>query len=95
MNQAADCPYCEHSRFGLPDPQKVAELVAQISIAPSLRANAEIYHTRLAACASCESLRGEVLCAHCGCFVLFRARPVNSYCPHPEGDRWAAPRLPR
>jgi hypothetical protein len=33
-------------------------------------------------------LKGAVLCAHCGCFVLFRARPADSYCPHPEGGKW-------
>jgi hypothetical protein len=70
------------------DRRKIAELVRQIPIDPSLCSGAAVYDARLGVCASCESLREEILCAYCGCFVLFRARPVNSYCPHPKGDRW-------
>jgi hypothetical protein len=88
MYPTVNCPYCERDRFGTLDPQKVKDIVGQIPIAPSLCSDAASYKARLVVCDSCESLRGEVLCAYCGCFVLFRARPIHAYCPHPEGDRW-------
>ncbi|GHU77106.1 hypothetical protein FACS189461_5330 [Spirochaetia bacterium] len=56
---------------------------------PSLRAGEKTYEGRLEICAACESLRMRILCAHCGCYVQFRALPVNGFCPHPAGDKWA------
>ena len=83
---------CPCPRCGLgPDlfnPERIAILAAEIRIDPSLAAEKEVYETRLEACGKCEALREGVLCSHCGCFVLFRARPKKSSCPHPEGDRW-------
>jgi hypothetical protein len=69
-------------------PERIAAIVAETPIAESLAAENSLYEKRLAVCKSCESLREAVLCAYCGCFVLFRARPKKSYCPHPKGDLW-------
>jgi hypothetical protein len=82
----ADCPYCGET----PDlsPEKVARLVEEIPLARELRADLDVLQERLAVCHGCEYLRGEVLCSHCGCFVLFRARIAKSYCPCPGGDLW-------
>ncbi|GHV44083.1 hypothetical protein AGMMS49546_27450 [Spirochaetia bacterium] len=82
----ADCPRCEAQ--GDFSPEAIAAQVEGVYIAPSLRAGSALYGKRLAACSRCDSLREKVLCAHCGCFVLFRARPAKGYCPHPEGDKW-------
>jgi hypothetical protein len=79
------CPYCEPEIF---TQEKVAALAAEIRIDPSLAAEKELYEKRLDTCMECEALREQVMCAHCGCFVLFRARVAKSYCPHPNGDRW-------
>ena len=81
------CPRCGPS----PDfftPEKIAEKLREIYIAPSRAAEETVFNRRLEECGRCESLREQVLCSHCGCFVMFRARPDKSYCPHPEGDRW-------
>jgi hypothetical protein len=64
------------------------EIVAGILVAPDLKADDPVIAGRLACCAACGALREDVLCAYCGCFVLFRARPKESRCPHPEGDKW-------
>ena len=69
-------------------PEQIAALAAEIKIDPSLAATEEVYQKRLGVCNECEALREGVLCAHCGCFTLFRARPLKSNCPHPEGDKW-------
>jgi hypothetical protein len=71
-------------------PEKVAALVAKIPINPALVAEGPLYNGRLAACERCDALRGGVLCAHCGCFVLFRARSRAQICPHPGGNKWPA-----
>ncbi|MDR1220066.1 MAG: DUF6171 family protein, partial [Treponema sp.] len=67
---------------------RVAEISAALPLEPSLRADRVVFEARLERCASCASLREEVLCAWCGCFVQFRARSKAGYCPHPEGDKW-------
>ncbi|MDR0641153.1 MAG: DUF6171 family protein [Treponema sp.] len=56
----------------------------------SLRAGESLLRRRLACCSSCDSLREQVLCAQCGCFVRFRAAVLKSWCPSPAGDKWAA-----
>jgi hypothetical protein len=81
------CPRCESATEDL-TPEKIAALAQQIRIDPALAAEKKLYEKRLDTCKECEALRETILCSHCGCFVLFRARPVNSYCPHPAGDRW-------
>ncbi|MDR2741566.1 MAG: DUF6171 family protein [Treponema sp.] len=70
-------------------PEAVANLAARLPLDAALRAGAVEYQRRLAVCEVCEALRNGILCAHCGCFVLFRARILAAYCPHPGGDRWA------
>ena len=88
MNEAIrPCPRCDRE-MELFDREKVAALAAGIPLAPSLAAEERVIEKRLAACSECEALREEVLCSHCGCFILFRARPSLGYCPHPNGDRW-------
>jgi hypothetical protein len=69
-------------------PEAVAALVDKTRIAPALAAGETQYQSRLKACAVCDALREKVLCAHCGCFVQFRARTAKSYCPNPTGDKW-------
>jgi len=81
------CPHCELGQDFF-NPEKIAALVAEIKIDPSLAAEKDVYEKRLKACGECDALRDEVLCSHCGCFILFRARPAKSYCPHPAGDKW-------
>jgi hypothetical protein len=75
-------------------PARAAELAAAIPIAPSLRADDAVYQARLDRCTSCSGLREGVLCAWCGCFVRFRARPKQATCPYPAGDRWAVKKSP-
>jgi len=81
---------CRHCRneFAIPDSAQVTELVALIPIDPSLRADDDVYAARLEQCATCADLREGVLCAWCGCFVQFRARIKDSYCPSPAGSCW-------
>jgi hypothetical protein len=79
------CPRCEQEILTA---EKIAALAAEIKIEPSLAAEKPVYEKRLASCRGCEALRDTVLCGHCGCFILFRARAAKSYCPHPAGDRW-------
>jgi hypothetical protein len=82
----ADCPYCGEA-LDL-SPEKVARLVEEIPLARELRVDSEVLKERLAVCRNCRDLRGELICSHCGCFVLFRARIAKSYCPYPGGNRW-------
>ena len=81
------CPRCGQGSEILSQ-EKIAELVKELPIDPSLAAGEKVYEKRLLACNECEALSEEVLCSYCGCFILFRARPSKSYCPHPKGDRW-------
>jgi DNA-directed RNA polymerase subunit RPC12/RpoP len=83
---SSDCPRC--GREVDLSSERIAAIVAETPIAPSLAAEEELYQKRLSVCGACDALREAVLCAHCGCFVLFRARPKKSYCPHPKGDLW-------
>ena len=82
-----DCPGCARKEFDL-NPEAVSALVDQIPISPELKADEEIIAKRLAACFGCDALRGEVLCGYCGCFIRFRVRPREAYCPHPAGEKW-------
>ena len=88
MNDAKKpCPRCSTGADFF-TPEIIAQKLKEIPIAPSLAAEEIVYKKRLMVCNECEDLRDEVLCSHCGCFVLFRARPVHGYCPHPKGDKW-------
>ena len=82
-----NCPGCRKFEFEL-SPEKIAALAAQIPISSDQRADEGILDKRLAACSACEAVREGVLCAFCGCFILFRARVCKAYCPHPNGDKW-------
>jgi hypothetical protein len=86
------CPRCEsaaRSSLGeLPTAAQLAEYTAGVFVEASLRVAAAQYEARLEVCAACDALREGVLCAHCGCFAQFRARPKSAWCPHPAGDRW-------
>jgi hypothetical protein len=83
------CPRCGDGALAALTPERLAALAAQSPVPASLRAGDEIYRRRLDRCGDCGALREQVLCAHCGCFVQFRAAVLNSYCPNPGGDRWA------
>ena len=82
------CPRC-----GLDDgflkPEAIALRLKEIHIDPSSAADEAIFTRRLEECDKCDSLKEEVLCSHCGCFVMFRARVDKGYCPHPQGNKWA------
>ena len=84
-----DCPGCGRRNIDL-SPEAVASLVDQIPISLELKARPEVFEERLSLCSSCDALREGVLCAFCGCFVRFRARPGKAYCPHPAGAKWPA-----
>jgi hypothetical protein len=83
---APGCPYCGDT-VDL-SPEKVAEMTDAIPLPLNLRAAAKVREKRIAACSGCDALNANIICGHCGCFVLFRARIKASYCPHPAGDRW-------
>ncbi|MDR1950026.1 MAG: DUF6171 family protein [Spirochaetaceae bacterium] len=83
-----ECPRCnEGNDIGL-DPEGITKLAAQIPVDPALGTDAAEQERRVGICGRCEALRGGILCSWCGCFVLFRARTIKGYCPHPGGDRW-------
>ena len=73
------CPHCGFGQefFG---PEKIAALVAEIKLDPSHAAEKDVYEKRLKTCGECDALRNEILCSHCGCFILYRARLAKSYC---------------
>jgi len=79
---------CRHCGGELFTPEKIAALAAEIKLDPPLAAEEGILKKRIAVCNECEALRETVLCSHCGCFILFRARTAQSYCPHPHGNKW-------
>jgi hypothetical protein len=83
------CTRCGRVNVDL-SPEAVAALADQIPVAPELKADEELFNVRLSACSACDALREGVLCAHCGCFIRFRARVGKQYCPHPAGDKWIA-----
>jgi len=84
-----ECAGCGRTNVDL-SPEAVAALVDEIPISPKLKIRADVYEKRLALCSSCDALREGVLCAHCGCFVRFRARARLFACPHPGGAKWPA-----
>jgi hypothetical protein len=83
-----DCPRCGYP--AVLSPQRIEELALESPMPGSLRAGEPLLRRRLACCAACGSLREQVLCAHCGCFVRFRADVRKSWCPSPSGDKWTA-----
>ena len=81
------CPRCGEDPEVF-TPEKIMARLKEIPLAPALTAQEKVFEKRLETCEACEALREKILCAHCGCFVLFRARPAQNYCPHPTGDKW-------
>ena len=81
------CYRCEQD-FDFFTPEKIAQRLKEIPIAASLAAEEVVFKKRLEECKNCDALREQVLCSYCGCFVMFRARPALSRCPHPLGDKW-------
>ncbi len=78
----------------MPSPSEIDRIVAEIAASREAGGglppvDGTVRARRLAACATCESLAMEVLCAHCGCFVTARALDPSRKCPHPAGNRWA------
>jgi len=82
------CPRCD-TENGFLRPEEIAQRLKETHIDPSLAAEEDVYIKRLEECEKCDSLKEKVLCSHCGCFVMFRARPGKSRCPHPGGNKWA------
>jgi hypothetical protein len=81
------CPHCGYQ--AAPGPERLEELASASPAPASLRAGETLLRRRLAVCSRCGGLREQVLCAHCGCFVRFRAEVRKSWCPSPAGDKWA------
>lgn len=50
---------------------------------PEIKADAELYEERLAACKACGHLLNG-MCRVCGCFVEMRAAVRKNYCPAAE-----------
>jgi hypothetical protein len=88
------CPRCEADALAALTPERVAALAAAVPVSPALRADDACCRARLIRCGICDALREQVLCGHCGCFVQFRARGRNSFCPHPAGDQWVKSAYP-
>ncbi|MDR0709193.1 MAG: DUF6171 family protein [Spirochaetaceae bacterium] len=86
-----ECPRCGGWGGGEFSPEGMAKLAAELPLPALLRAEEAVVEGRLARCSRCPALREQVLCAYCGCFVIFRARIAKGCCPHPGGDRWVAP----
>jgi len=82
------CPRCEPG-LNFFTPEKIAQRLKEIPIVPALAAEEGVFNKRLENCSKCDALREQVMCSHCGCFIMFRARPAVSRCPHPQGDKWA------
>ena len=79
----AACPSCAAK---IPPAEYLRHIASAFPLPEAARG--ETVERRLMACASCEALREQVLCAHCGCFVQFRSRIPGALCPHPVGNRW-------
>jgi hypothetical protein len=71
--------------------ERITAVAAEIPIPAALRTEQPVFEERLAACEGCDALREKVLCAYCGCFILFRARIRKQFCPHPLGNKWPLP----
>jgi hypothetical protein len=81
----AACPSCAAK---IPSLEFLRVVASALPPPHTAQARGETVERRLAACACCEALREQVLCAHCGCFVQFRSRIYGASCPHPAGNRW-------
>jgi hypothetical protein len=87
----APCPRCADELMRALTPERIGGMAAGLPIPASLRTGQPTLEMRLAVCGDCEALHETVLCAYCGCFVLFRARVQEQSCPHPRGNKWLFP----
>jgi hypothetical protein len=90
-NQSASqpCPRCEREKLAAEmTPERIAQIAAELPLQEEMAASPAEYKARLETCAVCDALRGNVLCSWCGCYVVLRARPKESYCPYPGNDKW-------
>jgi hypothetical protein len=84
------CPRCERERLAATiTPEYIAQIAAELSLSEKTAAAPAEYTRRLKICAACDALRQDVLCSWCGCYVVLRAKPKESYCPYPGNDKWA------
>ena len=83
------CPLCalreQQATLTAESIRKAAEAQPFIS---GLTTPAAEYERRLAACSSCPSQQGGILCAECGSYTAYRARLLKATCPYPAGSRW-------
>ncbi|MBO4508464.1 MAG: hypothetical protein J5747_07475 [Spirochaetaceae bacterium] len=83
------CPRCEREKLAAQmTPERIAQIAAELPISEKAAAAPEEYKARLETCAVCDALKGGVLCSWCGCYVILRARPKQSYCPYPGCNKW-------
>ena len=61
--------------------QTVSEYISTLD--PDVKADAELYQSRLDKCKSCENLNSGV-CGKCGCYVEMRAAVRQNRCPSEE-----------
>jgi len=89
------CPRCERERLAATiTPEYIAQIAAELSLSEKTAVAPAEYKMRLETCAACDALRQGVLCSWCGCYVVLRAKPKDSYCPCPGNDKWAKQTVP-
>lgn len=91
------CTGC--GRAEMPTKSEIDRITAEIAASRAAAAgfqpvDEETRSLRILACAACDALAMEVLCAHCGCFIAARALDPERKCPHPAGNRWMLPGTP-
>lgn len=90
-NQSASqpCPRCEREKLSAQmTPERIAQIAEELPLPKETAATPAEYKARLEICAVCDALREGVLCSWCGCYVVLRARPKESYCPYPGNNKW-------
>ncbi len=89
MQDKAYCPECEIRELQSKiTKESIEKSVSKMASVQGVTTEDEEYKRRLSICASCPSLRSEILCAECGSYVAYRARIVASSCPFPGNDKW-------
>lgn len=84
------CPQCELRALQTAlTPERIRAQVAAMATQPGVTAPPAEYERRLAICADCPRLHGQVLCVECGSYVAYRARLVAARCPFPGTNKWA------
>ena len=83
------CPLCEIRELqSLISPEYVKELASNMIVEKGGTTDDDIYHKRLTVCETCDAFRGRMVCAYCGSYVAFRARPAAAFCPYPGKNKW-------